>query len=352
MRTMPHPRMPHLHREVTRHGKVKWFARVGGTSRGPRVQLKAAYGTDEFWSEYQTALASVPQRRKAPHEGSLAWLLELYRETTAWTRLSDATRRQRDNIFKHVVETAGKEPFAKITSATMMAARDRRADTPAQSRNFLDAMRGLFRWAVKARLAKIDPTIGVDNLPRPKGDGFAPWSEDDIAVYERRWPIGTRQRVWLDVLIYTGLRRGDAVRFGRPHIRNGVGTIKTEKTGTEVTLPILLVLAKTLEAGPCGDLTFIAGESGRPLTKESFGNLFRKACRDAGLSNRSAHGLRKAAATRAANAGATVAKLEAIFGWQGGAMAALYTRAADRRRLAQGAMHKLGPELKREEAAN
>jgi integrase len=255
--------MPHLHREVTRHGKVKWFARVGGSSRGPRVQLKAAYGTDEFWHEYQTALASVSQRRKAPHQGSLAWLLELYRETTAWTRLSEATRRQRDNIFKHVVDTAGKEPFAKITTATMMAARDRRADTPAQSRNFLDAMRGLFKWAIKAKQAKIDPTIGVDNLPRPKGDGFAPWSEDDIAAYERRWPIGTRQRVWLDVLIYTGLRRGDAVRFGRPHIRNGIGTIKTEKTGTEVTLPILPVLAKTIEAGPCGDLTFIAGESGR-----------------------------------------------------------------------------------------
>ena len=158
---MPHPRMPHLHREVTRHGKVKWFARVGGSSRGSRVQLKAEYGTAEFWSEYQTALASVPQRQKAPHEGTLAWLLERYRETTSWTHLSEATRRQRDNIFKHVVETAGKEPFAKITTATMMAARDRRANTPAQARNFLDAMRGLFRWALKARLVKIDPTAGV-----------------------------------------------------------------------------------------------------------------------------------------------------------------------------------------------
>jgi integrase len=143
------------------------------------------------------------------------------------------------------------------------------------------------------------------------------------------------------LLVYTGLRRGDAVRFGRQHIRNGIGTIKTEKTDTEVTLPILPVLAETLAAGPCGDLTFIAGENGHPLTKESFGNLFRKACRAAGLQRRSAHGLRKAAATRAANAGATVAELEAIFGWSGGTMAALYTRAADRRRLAQGAMHKL-----------
>jgi integrase len=148
--------------------------------------------------------------------------------------------------------------------------------------------------------------------------------------------------VWLDVLLYTGLRRGDAVRFGRQHIRNNIGKIKTEKSGytVEVTLPILPVLADTLAAGPCGDLTFIAGESGRPLTKEAFGNLFRAACRAAGVPG-SAHGVRKIAATRAANRGATVAQLEAIFGWSGGTMASLYTRSADRERLAIEAMHKL-----------
>jgi integrase len=121
----------------------------------------------------------------------------------------------------------------------------------------------------------------------------------------------------------------------------------------DVALPILPALAKTIEAGPCGDFTFIAGENGRPLTKESFGNLFRKACRDAGLRDRSAHGLRKAAATRAANAGATVAQLEATFGWNGGTMASLYTKAADRRRLAIEAMHKFsGTAVTGNEAAN
>jgi integrase len=340
---MPCPRPPHLHREVTRHGKVVWYARAGGSSRGPRIKLRAEFGTAEFWAEYQVALATNRCPPIAAHEGTLSWLIERYRETTAWSYLSAATRRQRENIFEHVLETAGKQPFAKITTATIMIGRDRRADTPAQARNFLDALRGLFRWAVKARLVKLDPTVDVDNPPRPKTEGFPIWTEDDVAAYEKRWPIGTRQRVWLDVLIYTGLRRGDAVRLGRQHVRNGVATIKTEKSGytLEVTLPILPILTKTLEAGPCGDLTFIAGENGHPLTKESFGNLFRKACRAASLRERSPHGLRKAAATRAANAGATVAELEAIFGWQGGTMAALYTRAADRRRLAQGAMHKL-----------
>jgi len=82
---------------------------------------------------------------------------------------------------------------------------------------------------------------------------------------------------------------------------------------------------------------------GKPLTKESFGNQFRAACKAAGVPG-SAHGVRKIAATRAANAGATVAQLEAIFGWTGGTMASHYTRNADRKRLAKDAMRFLANE--------
>jgi len=158
----------------------------------------------------------------------------------------------------------------------------------------------------------------------------------------RAGPLEHRQRVWLDMLIYTGLRRGDAVRLGRQHVRNGVAALKTEKSGfkVEVSLPILPVLQATLDAGPCGDLTFIVGANGRPLTKESFGNEFKAACKAAGVPG-SAHGVRKIAATRAADHGATEAELMAIFGWTDPKMAAHYTRSANRKRLAAQAMGKL-----------
>ncbi len=304
---MPRPRPPHLQRQITRHGKVVWYVRIG---KGPRVRIRSAFGTPDFQAEYQATMSGTPKVRKGQASGSLAWLIARYRETTAWTNLSLATRRQRENIFLHVLETAGDKPFVKIDTAAVIAGRDRRASTPAPKRK--------------------------------KGDGFIPWTEEHVTAYERCWPIGTRQRVWLDVLLYTGLRRGDAVRFGRQHVRDGIGTIKTEESGftLAVSLPILPVLAATLEAGPCGDMTYIAGERGQPLTKESFGNLFRDACRKAGVPG-SAHGVRKIAATRAANHGATVAQLEAIFAWTGGTMASHYTRSADRQRLAAQAMHKL-----------
>lgn len=336
---MPRPRPPHLQREVTRHGNAVWYVRVG---KGARVRLRAEFGSSDFDLEYQAALTGQPRPTKGtPATNSLAWLIARYRETAAWMALSSATRRQRENIFLHVLETAGAKPYAGIGAATIRAGRERRSSTPAQARNFLDAMRGLFRWALEASLVKADPTAGVENPPRRKGDGFIPWTEAHVATYEGRWPLGTRQRVWLAVLLYTGLRRGDAVRFGRQHVRGGLGSIKTEKGEVEVTLPILPVLASTLAAGPCGALVFICGARGEPLTKESFGNEFRAACREAGVPG-SAHGVRKIAATTAANNGASVAQLEAIFGWTGGSMASHYTRTADRKRLALEAMHKLG----------
>jgi integrase len=311
---MPRPRPPNLHRETTRHGKTIWYVRV---DRGRRIRIRSEFGSPVFDAEYRAALdgKSVSDRKGGPALGSLAWLFDRYRETSAWAKLSLATRRQRENIMRGVLKTGGTTPCSQITRANIVAGRDRRAETPAQARNFLDAVRGLFRWALEAGHVKTDPTQGVANPSRPKGGGFPVWTESDVARYEARWPIGTKERVWLAVLLYTGLRRGDAVRLGPEHMQDGVATLQTEKSGgmVTVTIPILPVLADILQAGPVGPHTFICG----------------------------ARGVRKIGATRAAENGATVAELEAIFGWYGGGMASLYTRSADRVRLAKGAISKL-----------
>ena len=88
-------------------------------------------------------------------------------------KLSLATRRQRENILKHVLGSAGRQPLDKITRAAMVAGRDKRAkDTPFQARHFLDTMRGIFRCAVEVGLVKVDPTAGVSDPAMPKGEGL------------------------------------------------------------------------------------------------------------------------------------------------------------------------------------
>ena len=186
----------------------------------------------------------------------------------------------------------------------------------------------------------------MSNPKRSTGEGFPIWTEDDVDRYYAKWPLGTQQRVWIDVLLFTGVRRGDAVTIGRQHVRDGIATFRTEKSQGKmiVSIPVLPVLQRTLDAGPTGELAFICGKNGKPFRKESFGNVFKEACVAAGISDKSAHGLRKIGATRAAENGATVAELNAIFGWTGTAMASLYTQAADRKRLARQATEKLARE--------
>jgi integrase len=315
---------------------VCWYVRKG---KGKRIRVPAP-GTEGFDEAYQAAAADSNSAAKVRSNanGTLAWLVMRYRETTAWTSLSPATRRQRENILKNVLDTAGNQPVSRITKASIIAGTDRRSGH--QARHFLDTMRGLFKWAADAGLVKEDPTDRIKTV-KPKIKGFPPWGEEDVTAYRNRWPIGTRQRVWLEVLIGTGLRRGDAVMLGKQHVRDGIATIKTEKTGTEVTISISPELADILSIGPTGDLHFICNALGKPFTKASFGNAFAEACRKAGV-QKAAHGVRKYKATAAAYKGATELELDAMFGWTGGRMAAHYTREASRRRLALSGASKLG----------
>lgn len=338
MADMPRPRPQYLQSERTRHGKQVWYVRVGA---GPRIRIKGEYGSPEFTEAYHAALVGERPTPKEPAaRGSLEWLWLLYRQSSAWTDLSMATRRQRENIMKHVLKTAGQQPLSRITRATIVAGRDRRSKTPSQAKNFISTMRGIYGWALDANLVSADPTAGVKRPKRKRSEGFPVWTDEDIAKFQRRWRRGTRERVMFDLFLYTGLRRGDAAKVGKQHVKDGAISIDTEKTGMRVTIPIDPELQKTLEAGPTGPLAFIAAPDGQPLAKEYLGNLFREACRAAGI-RKSAHGLRKAAATNAANRGATVAELEAIFGWAGGQMASLYTRSANREALSKGAAAKL-----------
>jgi integrase len=233
-----------------------------------------------------------------------------------------------------------------IDRQAIIEGRDRRAAAPHSANVFLKAMRAFFEWACgDGELVEVNPTKDVFFLKGGNDEiGFHTWTEEEVERFEKRWPIGTRERLALDILLYTGFRRGDASRFGRQHVRNDVITIRTEKSQfkKQLVLPLLPPLAASIEATPTGDLTFIVSERGTPFTKESFGNWFGDTCRKAGVPG-SAHGLRKAGATRAANNGATSRQLMAMYGWKREKQAEVYTRAADERRLAMEGAQKLMP---------
>ncbi|AQX19883.1 tyrosine-type recombinase/integrase [Bartonella sp. WD16.2] len=342
---MPKPRPPHLVKEITRHGKTIWYVRIG---HGQRYRVYGTYGTQEFVDNYTLALKEaqngLPRQIKRTRlmEGSFDWLMHQYLQSMQWHNQAESTKKVKQRILNNISQHIGTCSYKSIEKQHILDAVERRRETPAAARHFLTALNGLFNWAVDNSLLHRNPAFNIKPPKSFNTEGFSPWLEEDIDKYHQRWPLGTHERVWIDVLLYTGLRRGDVVRVGWKDVTDNIIHLKTEKSKfqTDVFLPILPELAKTLETGPIGDETFICGKGGTKLTKETFGNLFRDACNEAGI-KKSAHGLRKLAATRAANAGATVSQLKAIFGWTEDDMASLYTKTADRKRLAIEAIKKL-----------
>jgi integrase len=151
--------------------------------------------------------------------------------------------------------------------------------------------------------------------------------------------VGSRARLALALLLYTGQRRSDVVRMGRQHVRDGLLHVRQQKTAVELVIPVHSDLAE-LVAGATDRLTFLVNDWGRPFTVGSFSNWFRAQCDMANLRHCSAHGLRKAAARRLAEAGCTEHEIAAITGHASLREVARYTRAADQRRLADAAMRK------------
>jgi integrase len=210
---MPRPRPPYLHRETTRHGRTAWYVRI---DKGKRVRLHGDYGSPEFQAAYEAAMDGKPAPSAAAFKAqSLGWLIERYRESRAWANLSQATRRRRERILSAITETAGKTALSRIDRNAIERGIERRNRYGA--RHFLQTMRGLFQWAVKAKLAYTDPTKELKVI-LPATEGHHVWTDEECAAFEARWPHGTRERVAFDVLLFTGLRRGDAVRIGRPHV--------------------------------------------------------------------------------------------------------------------------------------
>jgi integrase len=235
-------------------------------------------------------------------------------------------------------------PLSRMTVEAVEVLRDRKIYTPESANARLKAMRQVFKWGVKRKLAPINATRDVEYF-KSGSIGFHTWTPEEVQQFEARHPIGSKARLALALLLFTGQRRSDNIRFGKQHARGGKLTFTQHKGRNRkpkrLILPILPALQRVIDGTVGGDLTFLVNDWGRPFTDAGFGNKFRDWCNQADLQHCSAHGLRKSGATIAANNGATSRQLMAIFGWDTLKEAERYTRNADQQRLAESAMHLL-----------
>lgn len=321
-------------------GVTRYYLRLPGEKK---VRLPGRPGDDVFMEAYQAGRRKQPLPRrpdgtlpKSEEGGSLRWLVDEYERSAAFKGLAQATQDARRNILKNVVASAGDERIADITEEVIRAGRDRRAATPAAANTFLKAMSHLFTFAVEYKHTRKNPVLGVIRV-KHRSEGHHTWSAAEIDRFLAAYPLGTMAHLCMSIMLYTGVRVSDAAVMGRQHVHNGWLSFRAMKNRVEVDMPVAPELQAAIEAvriSRKGHMHFLINEWDKPFTVKGLGQRMRKWCDAIDLNHCSSHGLRKAGATIAADNGASEHELMATFGWESPKQAALYTKKANRRRLA------------------
>jgi integrase len=326
---------------IDRHGKPRWYFRRRGFKKVP---LPGLPWSPEFMAAYEQALAgqSIEIGSKRTKPGTMRALAVSYFNSMSFRSLRPSSQKVYRFLIDRFCEEKGATgaAYGDLPAATMkrehivklMAAR---AEKPDSANGLRKVLRAMMQHAVEAGIRQDDPTRDVKAI-KVKTTGIHSWTDDEIKQFEAKYPVGTKERLAFALLLGTGQRVSDIVVMGRQHIRGDYIHVRQVKTGAELDIPIVPELAAILAETPANNLTFIITKFGKPLTANWFSDWFCGICKEGGLPQCSAHGLRKAAARRLAEAGCTAHEIAAISLRE----VTRYTKAVDQRRLAAAAIAK------------
>ncbi len=228
-------RLPYINQYIDRHGKLRHYFRRPGFKQ---IRLKGTPGSPEFMAAYEAAMAGQPApieigaRRTRP--GTVNAAIVGYYNSFAFRSFAPNTQKMRRAILERFRHEHGDKRIALLPREVVIRLLGKMQ--PFAARNWLKTLRGLLQFAVAENFRADDPTQGI-KLPRAKTDGFSTWTESEIEQFEKYYPVGSRARLALMLLLYTAQRRGDIVRMGRQHVRNGVLYVRQQKDGHSVRNP-------------------------------------------------------------------------------------------------------------------
>jgi integrase len=338
-----------------RHGQRRWRYRKGVFSH----ELGTDYGSTEFVQRYEAALLEHRTGRKAGAgvattiPGSVNDLVASWYQSPEWSGLADLTKKTYRGIVEPFRQKHGDKPVNRLERRHVMGFLAEKSDTPSAANNLRKRLGQLLDHAIALDWIKANPAR-LTKAYKITGEGFHAWDEGEIARFFEVHEPGTVAHRAVTLMLYTGAARVDAVKLGPMNMKGGRLEYRRQKTaktnGILVSIPVHPDLAEVLANCPA-DRPFLATAYGKSRSPDGLGNLMREWCDKAGLSECSAHGLRKACARRLAEAGATAHEIMAVTGHKTLAEVQRYTETAMREGLADSAHAKLLSRPNREQTA-
>lgn len=335
-------RPPYVHVYRDRHGKERIYYNRPGVKKIP---LPGPLYSEAFMIAYQKAVEGEAQQiaptassRLVP--GSFGDLLRRYYTAPEFLNLAPATQRNYQRILERFAEKCRDLPVAGLKRSHIKTLIGQMEDRPQAANSLLKRLKTLLNFAADIDMIQHNPLLGMRGL-KVSSEGFHTWTEEEIAQFEAIHPIGTKARLAMAIMLYTGQRKSDAVKMGWQHVKGDRIAVRQDKTNALVDIPIHPELKRVLEGTPRQNMTFLVTEYGKPFTANGFGNWMRDRCDEASLPQCSSHGLRKAMAKRLAEAGCSVNEIMSITGHTTEGEVIRYTKEAQKKVLADHAMNAL-----------
>jgi site-specific recombinase XerD len=318
--------LPYVKRYRDTSGRLRHYFRK---RRHKSVPLPGVPGSADFMAAYQDALGEqAPKTGPRQGPGTVGALIVDYLKSPGFANLKPSSQRSYRIVVDRFGELHGHRmvhdmPRAKV-AAYIYAIGEK---TPGMANLTKWVLGALLSHAVRNGHRDDNPVTQIESY---KGGERHTWTESELAGYEGRWPLGTRERLAYELLLRTGQRGGDVVKMHRADISDGRIFVAQQKTGAKVSIPISNELAAALKAGPANGLHLMGGPDGRPITRSALTSLIKRAVAAAGLPPEcKPHGLRKASLRRLAEAGATAKEIASISGHKSLREIERYTAAAD-----------------------
>jgi integrase len=335
-------RLAFVHEYRDRHGRLRRYFRRKGQRQVP---LPGLPGSAEFMAAYQMALGGspAPQLPKQSH-GTIDGLVTGFYRSAEFSNLAASSQKTYRAVLEDLREVHGDRLVHDLPPAKARKLIEHIGATrPGLANLTRSIFHRLFAYAIEIELRHDNP---FSNVPRYRTGTLHTWTDQEISAFEKRWPLGTRERLVFALLLYTAQRGSDVVRMRRSDISGGAIRVVQQKTATsnddQLLIAIHPALARVLKAGPASGVYLIGDEHGRPIGRQTLTRIIRLAAKAAGLPQRCVpHGLRKAALRRLAEHGSTTKEIAAVSGHRTLAEVERYTKRADQARLSQAAINRL-----------
>lgn len=349
---MTNIKLKYIKRFMDRCGHMRYYYNRPGC---PKTPLPGLPGSAEFMAAYAQASGEMPKftpgaGRTKP--GTVGALIGEYYGSSEFKALKEITRVNYRRLLELFANTP--IPGTRIT-CTDVRVRDFRpvhikrimdtyADRPGIARNLRLRLLKVFSFAVEREFCDSNPVRDV-KAPRPKSrEGFKAWSPEEIEQYLAHHQHNDRARMAMILLRSSAVRRSDAHRLGRQHIieteHGSALQFRAVKGDKPTIIPIDEDLQREIDLLPAGQMLFVLTEYGKPFTAAGFSHKFKAWAVEAGIKDKSAHGVRKAAAREAAEAGSSAHEVAALHGHNNLREVEIYTRSVNQLRLASAAQEK------------